>query len=171
MFTIESIHYQKVRRTYVQQLLTEAGLPPEKLVMHRNRAITAFYLREKLSTFAAGDVHVWLEAHDPRIAIFKYPSERFDTGKFITLVIAFAAVHPSRPVNTKPLPESAGPGIVLSRLNHVSQDMYQLSQYAYDLASSRQSHKHMLITLEELTRQIDLLSDGLKQLEQTLVQH
>lgn len=174
LIDVDESRYTKITRRHVMTLLEQAQLAPDKLTMHRDRTITASYLRERETTFEAGRYEARMEALDNRIAIFKRPSA-LDRGRYLTLTFAVASkeqlglpdLHDAAAQNGKSNPPE-GSIAVMGRLHGVSRDMQQLTRYAKSLAAkNKRTHENLFLTLEEMQRQIDILQEGLQQLEAT----
>ena len=161
----EHSHYLRIHRNDVLSLLGQAGISPKKLTAHRDNTFTALYCRSRLPKFDALQYEKKLEQLDPRIAILKRPSE-LDSGDYIKLQFAIAdlGVYGINIAERQPAADSNNAQVILSRLRSISRDMDQLTAYAWDLADGYYSHRHLTLTLEELTKQIRYLNSNLDQL-------
>ena len=163
----ESEHspYLRMRRDDALSLLQQAGISPKKLTAHRDNTFTALYCRSRLPKFDALQYEKRLEQLDPRIAILKRPSE-LDSGDYVKFQFAIAdlRLYGINIAESQPVADTNDAQVILSRLRSISRDMDQLTAYAWDLADGFYSHRHLTLTLEELTKQIRYLNRNLDQL-------
>lgn len=169
MIEIDRTRYSRVKRDAVLRILEQAEIKPDKFTAHRDKTFTARYTKDRLDTFSSLRYESQMEAVDNRIAILKRPNQKMDRGRYVTLKFAVAdadqlGIAGPRANGGGKHHQEAANAAILSRLQGVSRDMRQLAQYAHELAAHTYSHKHLTITLEELQKQISLLSDGLHQL-------
>ena len=168
MIKIKRSLYLQIHRDDVLSLLDRAGIPPEKLTAHRDHSFTAYYCRSWLPRFDQLPYENRLEQLDPRIAIFKRPSEQLDSGRYLRLQFAIANMEQIGIKVTvrrsQPHDKEIDAQVILSRLRAISRDMDQLAAYAWDLADGYHSHRHLTPTLEELNKQIHYLNRNLDQL-------
>lgn len=172
MIEIDSARYAKVERGAVLAILAQAEVTPDKFVAHRNRTYTAQYLRDRTPNLDIGVI----EAIDKRIAILKKPSETLDTGRYVTFKFAMAEpdklgirmeIKPAKKRQVKPKKQTQNiNNNVLGLVTSVARNMGQLTDFAHELASNGDKHKHLLLTLEELQSQAKLLQDSLNHITQ-----
>lgn len=167
MIEIDSTRYAKVGRGTVLAILAQAQVTPDKFTAHRNRTYTARYLRDRNTKLNIGEI----EAIDQRIAILKKPSEKLDTGRYVTFKFAMASPEKlgirveskqAKKLQVKPKKEIQNINShVLGLVNSVARNMRELTNFAHELASTGDKHNHLILTLEELQSQAKLLQDSL----------
>lgn len=168
MIEIDSSRYAKVGRGIVLAILEQAKVAPDKFIAHRNRTYTAHYLRDRKPNL---DISA-IESIDKRIAILKKPSDKLDTGRYVTFQFAMASPeklgirietkHISKrqvkiKKNTKNINEN-----VLGLVTSVARNMKQLADFAHELLNNEDKHNHLILTIEEIQSQAKLLQDSLR---------
>lgn len=173
MIDFDSTRYVKVPRGDALAILSQAKMEPDDFTAHRDGSYTARYLRDRSTTLQTLGIEERIEKVDPRVAIFKRPSEALDRGRYVTLRFAVAKANKIgltetiiQKINPKPEAEVTQfrkkDKAVLDMLKRVTENMQQLVDYAQELAKDYPDHDHMDVVLGEVEAQIELLRDGLE---------
>ena len=177
MIDIDTKRYMKVARGDALAILEQAKMIPDDFTAHRNGSFTARYLRDRTATLRTLGMEERIENIDPRVAIFKRPSDKLDRGRYVTFKFAVASVRapglPEKMVDKTPPPEPQVTMLrkkdkaVLEMLTRVAENMQQLVDYAQELVVDTTKSDHMSVVLDEVEAQVELLRDGLKTIAQS----
>ncbi len=168
---IDMTRYVKVARGDALAILEQAKMIPDDFTAHRNGSFTARYLRDRTATLKTLGMEERIENIDPRVAIFKRPSDKLDRGRYVTFKFAVASTRalglPETPIDKTPPTEPETTHLrkkdkaVLDMLTRVAENMQQLVDYAQELVVDTPKSDHMTVVLDEIEAQVELLRDGL----------
>lgn len=173
LIEIESNRYSRVKRAEALHILEQAKISPDRFVAHRDRTFTAKFERKRLDLFKSLDYEDRMElAAHHSVAIFKRPSQKIDRGPFITLRFGFVATDRLGLISSKPAENGNGAAhahydgdlAIMSHLIGLARDIKQLTQYAHELVQTENRREHILVTLDELQKQVGNMSESLGQL-------